>query len=111
MGICWDAIIIIVFIVLIVVIPGIIIIVIFCIIIIRIIILQVMLNRDVSYQPDPTLLEEPSHVMLNHFYAQVGRVHNHDAFDHLNVDEGYDDHPHWALGARVDHVNDSKLLA
>ena len=30
-----------------------------------------MLNRDVSYQPDPTLLEEPSHVMLNHFYAQV----------------------------------------
>ena len=37
--------------------------------------LQVMLNRDVSYQPDPTLLEEPSHVMLNHFYAQV---HNDD---------------------------------
>jgi len=33
--------------------------------------LQVMLNRDVSYQPDPTLLEEPSHVMLNHFYAQA----------------------------------------
>ena len=32
---------------------------------------KVMLNRDVSYQPDPTLLEEPSHVMLNHFYAQV----------------------------------------
>ena len=42
--------------------------------------LQVMLNRDVSYQPDPTLLEEPSHVMLNHFYAQV---HNDD-------DDGHD---------------------
>ena len=68
--------------------------------------MQVMLNRDVSYQPDPTLLEEPSHVMLNHFYAQVAL----DAFDDLNVDDGYDDHPHWALGARVDHVNDTKLL-
>jgi 5'-AMP-activated protein kinase regulatory beta subunit len=33
--------------------------------------LQVILNRDVSYLPDPILLEEPSHVMLNHFYAQV----------------------------------------
>ena len=42
--------------------------------------LQVMLNRDVSYQPDPTLLEEPSHVMLNHFYAQV----NHH--DHADVE-------------------------
>ena len=33
--------------------------------------LQVILNKDVSYQPDPILLEEPSHVMLNHLYAQV----------------------------------------
>ena len=32
---------------------------------------QVILNKDVSYQPDPILLEEPSHVMLNHIYAQV----------------------------------------
>ena len=30
-----------------------------------------ILNKDVSYQPDPILLEEPSHVMLNHLYAQV----------------------------------------
>ena len=45
---------------------------------------QVMLNRDVSYQPDPTLLEEPSHVMLNHFYAQV---HDCDG----NDDDGGDD--------------------
>ena len=33
--------------------------------------LQVILNKDVSYQPDPILLEEPSHVMVNHLYAQV----------------------------------------
>lgn len=33
--------------------------------------LQVILNRDVSYLADPILLEEPSHVMLNHFYAQA----------------------------------------
>ena len=32
---------------------------------------QVILNKDVSYQPDPILLEEPSHVMVNHLYAQV----------------------------------------
>ena len=43
--------------------------------------LQVMLNRDVSYQPDPTLLEEPSHVMLNHFYAQVHHFHHPDVDD------------------------------
>ena len=36
--------------------------------------LQVILNKDVSYQPDPILLEEPSHVMLNHLYAQVTQV-------------------------------------
>jgi len=35
--------------------------------------LQVILNKDVSYQPDPILLEEPSHVMLNHLYAQAIR--------------------------------------
>jgi len=35
--------------------------------------LQVILNRDVSYLPDPILLEEPSHVMLNHLYAQAIR--------------------------------------
>ena len=35
---------------------------------------QVILNKDVSYQPDPILLEEPSHVMLNHIYAQVGKT-------------------------------------
>merc|ERR1719430_2770799 len=33
--------------------------------------LQVILNRDVSYLPDPVLLEEPTHVMLNHLYAQA----------------------------------------
>ena len=37
---------------------------------------QVILNKDVSYQPDPILLEEPSHVMLNHIYAQVLRKKN-----------------------------------
>ena len=31
------------------------------------------MNRDLSYQPDPVLLEEPSHVMLNHLYAQAIR--------------------------------------
>ena len=35
---------------------------------------QVILNKDVSYQPDPILLEEPSHVMVNHLYAQVCRL-------------------------------------
>ena len=35
---------------------------------------QVILNKDVSYQPDPILLEEPSHVMLNHIYAQVNKT-------------------------------------
>jgi len=35
--------------------------------------LQVILNKDVSYQPDPILLEEPSHVMVNHLYAQAIR--------------------------------------
>ena len=35
---------------------------------------QVILNKDVSYQPDPILLEEPSHVMLNHIYAQVNKI-------------------------------------
>ena len=35
---------------------------------------QVILNKDVSYQPDPILLEEPSHVMLNHIYAQVDKT-------------------------------------
>ena len=39
-----------------------------------IMLLQVILNKDVSYQPDPILLEEPSHVMLNHLYAQVTQV-------------------------------------
>ena len=32
-----------------------------------------ILNKDVSYQPDPILLEEPSHVMVNHLYAQAIR--------------------------------------
>ena len=59
-----------------------------------------MLNRDVSYQPDPTLLEEPSHVMLNHFYAQV---HHHH---HPDVDDA--DEYHKAQGAGV-NVNDNVL--
>ena len=59
-----------------------------------------MLNRDVSYQPDPTLLEEPSHVMLNHFYAQV---HHHH---HPDVDDP--DEYHKAQGAGV-NVNDNVL--
>ena len=52
-----------------------------------------MLNRDVSYQPDPTLLEEPSHVMLNHFYAQVHHCDDDDG----DVGEGDDDDCHTLL--------------
>ena len=50
-----------------------------------------MLNRDVSYQPDPTLLEEPSHVMLNHFYAQVHDCDDDDDRGDYDDDAGDDD--------------------